>query len=71
MRNNKFTLLENIEQIRTQANIIEEQAKVKEHYLLLNGGAEKNPELGEDVSNMLLDSIKAKLIILDQISNQK
>ena len=51
--------------------MLEEQAKMKEKFLQLNGGAEKNPELGENVSNMLIDAIKAKLTILESISNKK
>ena len=69
--NDKFSLIENVEQIKIRANILEEQAKMKEKFLQLNGGAEKNPELGENVSNMLIDAIKAKLTILESISNKK
>lgn len=69
--NNKYSLLENIEQIKIKAQLLEEQAKMKERLLHLNGGAHKNPEIGEDVSNMLIDAIKAKLTILETISKKK
>ncbi len=69
--NNKYSLLENVEQIKMKAQMLEQQAKMKEKLLQLNGGAQKNPEIGENVSNMLIDAIKAKLTILENISNKK
>lgn len=71
IHNDKNTLIENVEQIKIKARAIEQQAKMKEKFLELNGGTEKNPELGENVSNMLIDAIKAKLTILESISNKK
>jgi hypothetical protein len=71
IKNDKYSLIENVEQIKIKAQMLEEQAKMKEKFLQLNGGAEKNPELGEDVSNMLIDAIKAKLTILENISKKK
>lgn len=71
INNEKYSLIENVEQIKIKANILEEQAKMKEKFLNLNGGSEKNPELGENVSNMLIDAIKAKLTILENISKKK
>jgi hypothetical protein len=71
INNGKYSLMENVEQIKIKANMLEEQAKMKEKFLQLNGGAEKNPELGENVSNMLIDALKAKLTILESISKKK
>lgn len=71
INNNKYSLLENVEQIKMKANLLEQQAKMKERLLHLNGGTQKNPEIGEDVSNMLIDAIKAKLTILENISTKK
>lgn len=70
IKNDKYTLIENVEQIKIKAQMLEQQAKMKEKLLQLNGGTEKNPELGEDVSNMLIDAIKAKLTILENISKK-
>ena len=69
--NNKYSLLENVEQIKLKAQMLEHQAKMKEKFLHLNGGAQKNPEIGENVSNMIIDAIKAKLTILENISCKK
>jgi hypothetical protein len=70
IKRNKYSLIENVEQIKMKAKKLEEQAKRKEQLILLNGGPEKNPELGDDVSNMLIDAIRAKLTILDNISKK-
>lgn len=69
--NDKYSLVENVEQIKIRANMLEEKVKMKEKFLSLNGGTEKNPEMGENVSNMLIDAIKAKLTILESISTKK
>jgi hypothetical protein len=71
INNNKFSLYENVENIKLKAKLLEAQAKKKEQLLKLNGGTEKNPEIGSELSNMLLDAIKAKLTILENISAKK
>lgn len=71
INNNKFSLYENVENIKLKAKQLENQAKKKEKILKLNGGTEKNPEIGSEVSNMLLDAIKAKLTILENVSGKK
>lgn len=50
-----------------KANIIEEKAKMNELLLRAKGGAQKNPEMGEHVSDMFIDAIKAKLAILENL----
>lgn len=67
IKNNKFSLYENVENIKLKAKLLETKAKKKEKLLKLNGGTEKNPEIGSEVSNMLLDAIKAKLTILENV----
>jgi hypothetical protein len=69
IKDDKHTLIENVEQIKIKAQMLDKQVKMKEkliHY------SEKgtNPELRKDVSNMLIDSIKAKLTILDSVSKK-
>jgi hypothetical protein len=71
INNNKFSLYENVENIKLKAKLLDDQCKKKEQLLKLNGGTEKNPEIGSDLSNMLLDAIKAKLTILENISVKK
>jgi hypothetical protein len=69
IKNKNNTLLDNVENIKIKVHILEEQAKMKEKYLK-HGGTEKNPEIVEDVSNMMIDAIKAKLTILENLTKK-
>jgi len=71
LSNNKYSLLENVEQIKMKAQLLEEQAKMKEKLLHYKGGTQKSPEIGKSLSNILIDAIQAKLAILENISNKK
>ena len=66
INDNKNTLIENVEKIKIKAEQIENKAKMNE--ILLNTKGEINIEMQENVSNMLIDAIKAKLTILENIN---
>jgi hypothetical protein len=68
---NKFNgnIIENVHNIKQQADYLEKEAFMKEKILNLNGGIENNPELGQKVSNLIIDSIEAKLSILNKITS--
>ena len=70
LKEKNSTLLDNIEIIKRKADIIDKEADKNEKILKLNGGIATNPKLGRKVSNLLLDSIQAKLSILNQINKQ-
>ena len=63
------TLIENINNVKQKASVLEKEAQMKEKLLKLNGGIENNPELGKKVSSLLIDSIGAKLSILKKMNN--
>ena len=69
---NKFSgnIIENVNNIKQQADYLEKEALMKEKVLNLNGGIENNPELGQKISNLIIDSIEAKLSILNKITQQ-
>lgn len=71
LNNKKQSLIANMEAVKLQADLLENQAKMKGKFLSLHGGSDQNPELGRDISSKLLDSIKAKLSILDNISKYR
>lgn len=54
--------------IKMKASQLDQQAKYKEQFLKLNGGTEKYPELGAQAASLIVDSIKAKLSILEKVS---
>ena len=58
-------VMENIDFIKQQAKLIDNKVKQKEQYLKLTGGVENNPEVGNEMSELILDSIGAKLSILN------
>ena len=64
----KGTLMENISDVKDKINSMESQALMQEKLMKLNGGIGNNPNLGKKVSNLLIDSIEAKLSILKQIN---
>lgn len=66
INNNKNTLIENVEQIKQKAHKIEQNAKMKEQLMHANGDV-NNIQMQSTVSNLLLDAIKAKLTILENI----
>ena len=70
---NKFdgNIMENVNNIKQKADHLEQEASMKEKILNLNGGIENNPELGQKVSCLLIDSIEAKLSILNKITQDK
>ena len=63
---NKF---ENIEVIQSKIKYIEEKAKRDEEILKLKGGSIKNPDLSNHLSDLLINSIKGKLSIIDTLKS--
>ena len=68
INNKNGSLIENINTVQEKAKIIDQQADLKERLLKVNGGIENNPELGRKVSNLLIDSIQAKINILKKMN---
>ena len=60
---------QNIQAIKIKAGYLEQLANEKQKILKINGGIEKNPELGQKISDLLIDSIQAKLTILQSIES--
>eukprot|EP01022_Parablepharisma_sp_SALTPOND_P033543 TRINITY_DN88980_c0_g1_i1.p1 TRINITY_DN88980_c0_g1~~TRINITY_DN88980_c0_g1_i1.p1 ORF type:complete len:550 (+),score=129.68 TRINITY_DN88980_c0_g1_i1:469-2118(+) len=63
----KLSPAEKRERVERKAKMIEEKAKQNEKLFYLKGGVDKNVEMGEYVTDMFLDAIKAKLSILENI----
>lgn len=67
LKNKKMTTAEKYSMLVDKANMIEQDAKMNEKLLNVKGGSGKNPEMGEYVSDMFIDAIKAKLAVLEQL----
>ena len=64
------SLLSNIETVKNKAENIDKEFDRNEKILKLSGGIASNPQLGRKVSNLILDSIQAKLSILNKINKE-
>ena len=69
MNKNDGNMLEKIKNVQNKVEIIEKEAEEKEKLLKLRGGIENNPELGKKVSNLIIDSIEAKINMLKKMNN--
>ena len=63
------SLQDNLENVKFQADLLEKKALDNERVLVVNGGFSKNPKLGKKVGNLLINSIQAKMCILDTFDN--
>ena len=70
LNNNEGNILENINMIKEQARVLDDEVKMKEQILKLNGGMRNNPEFGQKISNLIISSIGAKLSILNKFKEE-
>ena len=70
---NKFkgNFINNVNNIQQKVDKMDREALNKEKKLKIEGGMGQNPELGMEVSNLLIDSIGAKLSILNKIAEMQ
>ena len=54
---------------KTKLETVEEKKKQKSLLLKLKGGIANNPELGEEICDLMIDSIQARLSIIQEIEN--
>ena len=66
----KGTFIENVNYVKEKAKVMDDEIKIKEKILKMYGGVENNPNIRENVSNLLIDSIEAKLSILNKLNGE-
>ena len=71
LKSNKGTMMENIDDVKEKINSMEKKAMMEEKLMKINGGIGTNPQMGKKVSNLLIESIEAKLSILSQLNGGK
>lgn len=69
MNKNDMNLIDNINNVQNKVEILEQEAEEKEKLLKMKGGIENNPELGKQVSSLLIDSIEAKLNMIKKMND--
>ena len=57
----------NIQSIKKQIEVIDEKYKRNKELIKVKGGYLKNQELGDDISNMIINSIKGKLTLIENM----
>lgn len=64
--NNKIAnnLVENIQMAQYETNLLDKKLEEKKQLMNVRGGYERNPELGGEIGNMIVDSIHSKLKII-------
>ena len=67
IENRKNNIYENMVEIRKEAEKKNKKALEGEQLLRVSGGIKNNIELGQDVTSLLIDSIEAKLSILNKL----
>lgn len=63
----KGNKIQNLQVIKNKIDAIDEKVRLQKEFMRLNGGYEKNPDIGENIGNMIIDSIKGKLIIINTL----
>ena len=75
IENNKvskeLTNLDNDINIKNQIEVMESKYKRDKQLLKLQGGYLKNKELGDNMNELLIDSIQKKLLLIENIDNNK
>ena len=69
LNSNKGNIIENINIVKEKAKVLDDDIKNKEKVLKLNGGVKNHPEIGDKISNLIIDSIEAKLSILNKFND--
>ena len=70
IKNKNGSIKQNLQNVKMKAEQLENLANENDKILKVNGGIEKNPELGKKISDLIIDSIHAKLSILNNIGNK-
>lgn len=68
--NPKGSKMENLQVIKNKIESMESKARQQQDLMRINGGYSKNPELGDNITDLLIDSIQAKLTIINSLSTK-
>ncbi len=63
-------IIEQLDIIKGQTDALDNEVKQKNEFMKLNGGYEQNPLLGDELGDMLLESIQAKLNVISQLKKK-
>jgi hypothetical protein len=67
-KTNNRNIFDNINDVKVQADKMQNEAKFKQQLYNMENNAEKYPQLSEEIGNLYINSIEAKLQILNRIN---
>jgi hypothetical protein len=71
MNNNNRNFLENINEIKNQADKMQKEAQYKQQLYKMDNNAIKHPEMSDEIGNLYVQSIQAKLEILNSLNKKE
>ena len=69
-KKNDMIISEYVELAKSKNREIEKKVKEKKLFLKLNGGYLLNTQIGDEVGNLLIESIRSKLNILNKLNGK-
>ena len=63
-------IIESLKMVKAQAETIDNKVQQKKQMLKLNGGYLNNPQLGDEVGDLLIESIQNKLSIMNKLNGE-
>ena len=63
-------IIESLKMVKAQAETIDNKVQQKKQILKLNGGYLNNPKLGDEVGDLLIESIQNKLSIMNKLNGE-
>lgn len=69
IKSEKGTFIENVNFVKEKARIMDDELRKNQKMLDLYGGVKNNPNIAKKISNLLIDSIEAKLSILNKFDS--
>ena len=69
IKNMKADKQRNMDSIKKQIEYLDEKYKMEKNLIKIKGGYLNNQELGNNINNMIINAIRGKLALIDNMNN--
>ena len=69
LNNSKNVNVENLENIKKQIDVLDEKFEMDKNLIKIKGGYLNNQELGDNMNNLIINSIRGKLAIMEKMDS--
>ena len=69
LNNSKIQKVENIDNIKKQIDFLDEKFEMDKNLIKVKGGYLNNQELGDDMNNLIINSIRGKLALMEKMDS--